>query len=219
MTFKKLALCAALPFTMIACGASSSNDPVKNVQQANKDSGLQQKSFRGDCSLRLLDAVATGLATAGQAAVKSSREEFRFEGATVMRTTSLYSSADCSDQAVLQFKETGDFSIDDNQHTSDGGQNIDLHYKKLEVTSITDTGALIAKEVKLCGSEDWSAGTNREVNASAADVNCYRRKVPADDINVYKRDGNTLYFGSHGLTGALTTRPTSVDMQTKYVAE
>jgi hypothetical protein len=218
--FKSSFLACSLLLAFAACAPKSNSNPVDNVREAGQEPDLQGKIFRGECSLKPLESIATGIATGGEAAIKSAREQYQFAGANITHATLLYQSADCTGPESIIFKETGSVSIDGDKKSKDEGKYIDIEMRALTVQISSDVGATIARDIKLCGSEDWATNTEREVTAKSAEPTCYRKQVPSRDANIYRLvDKSTLVFGEKGLLERNDTRPDSLDMDTKYVAQ
>ena len=220
---KKLIKSSVLACTLLAlftaCAPKSNNNPVDNVQEAGKEPDLQAKIFRGVCSLKPLESIATGIATGGDASIKSAREQYQFAGANITHATLLYATADCTGPESIIFKETGSVTIDGDKKTADQGKFIDIEMRALTVTIGSDVGAMIAHDIKLCGTEEWGNTTEREVTAHSSEATCYRKTVPSRDANVYRLlDANTLVFGKKSFLERNDTRPNGLDLETKFVA-
>jgi hypothetical protein len=216
-TLRKLIAVYAVPFLLLsACGKGGNTNLADNVREANNDRELQEKIFKGDCSRKPLEAVVSGIATLGETSIKSAREQYQFVGATVTHVTNLYTTKDCSGAESIVFDEVGEFKIDTEKKTADSGKYITLKMNTLTVKINNEDGAKIAQASKLCGAEDWGVQSEKEVTDAAARITCYRQPVPSVDENIYHVDGNLLVFGSK--RGRSTERPTSLDMDTKYIA-
>jgi hypothetical protein len=216
---KLLISVCALSMGFMGCGKDSSNsNPMDNVQQAAKDPDLQGKIFRGDCSMKPLDAIATGIATSGDASVKSAREQFEFVGANLTHAILLFNTSDCSGDVSLTFRQMGTFDIDIRKATGEGAKSIDINYGKLSLTINNDRGLKIATSIKLCGADDWKLNDQREVTDHAGNMTCYRQKMPVKVVNIYRVEGKTLFFGANGAS-ASENRPTQLDRNTKYMAD
>jgi hypothetical protein len=216
---KSSLLACSMLFALAACAPKSNNDPVANARVASTEPDLQDKIFRGQCSLKPLQSIATGIATGGDAAIKSAREQYQVVGANITHTTSSYATLDCSGPETLVFNETGTVSINAENKSADLGKSIDIKMNVLKVRIGSDAGALIANGIKLCGAADWAASNEREVTANSADATCYRKLVPSQDANIYRLlDANTLVFGKKDLLDRNDTRPDTLDQDTKYIA-
>lgn len=214
---KKTLMVCALPLMLAACGKGSNTNPVDNVREAGKDSALQEKIFKGECSLKPLEAIVSGIATGGDTAIKSAREQWQFVGANVNHVTNLYTTKDCTGAESIIFKEAGEFNIDENKKSADGGSFITLKLNNLTVQVNNEDGAKVAQAAKLCGTPDWAVATERDVTQEAARVTCYRQQVPSVDETLYHVEGNTLVFGAKA--GRSTERATELDTVNKYVAQ
>lgn len=216
---KSSVLACSLLILFAACAPKSNDNPVENVRVAGQDPDLQGKIFRGKCSLKPLESIATGIATGGGAAIKSAREQFQVVGANVTRATLMYTTVDCSGPESIIFKETGEVSIDGDRKTSDEGKYIDVHMRALTVSIGSDVGAMIAHEIKLCGTEEWANSTVSEVTAQSAEATCYRKTVPSEDSNIYRLlNPNTLVFGKKSFLERNATRPDSLDLESQFLA-
>lgn len=193
---KKIVLLLSLPLLLAACGKGKSNNPIKDIARAAEDKDLQG-SFQSDCNLKPFDALWSGLATNLGASVKSSRTEFKFEGANITRTTTFYTSADCAGDAYA-LRETGTFELetDKKKKTNDGGKQIDIKYEMLTANALSDAGREVANATALCGLKDWQTGKDRDVTPQSAQANCYWAKVPRQDYNVYRVDAGRLFLGN-----------------------
>ncbi len=218
---KKLILLALTTVFVVACDDDDNNDVVENVQEAAEDRDLQDKNFISPCSVTPLDAVLTGIMTGGDAAIKAQRVQYRFEGNDVTRTTFLFSESDCTSDVAIQFREVGDFDINPDNKSADGGKFIDIDFHTLNAQVISQAGVEVANAISLCGANDWAAGAaERNVTARAADMTCYSAQVPRHNANIYRIDGNVLYFGPQTTANNDgSTRPTSLDTNVKYVVQ
>lgn len=217
MFSKKLLLGLPLAMLLVACGKDGNKNPFENAAEAAKDKDLQGKTFESECSVEPIGAIIDGLLTGFDAAGKSTRVQYRFDGANVARTTVLFTDVDCADEA-LRFEERGEFDINKDKKTKDGGYNLDMKFRGVYVTVADANGIEIAKGRELCGATDWTAGEEREVTAKAEDINCYNAKVPRNDVNIYRVDADVLYLGQSGKdeVGA-NERPSSLDSR-KYTS-
>ncbi len=217
---KTLILTCTLPLVFAACSKDNdtNSNPIDNLKQAAKETELQGKTFQGECSLRPLDAIATGIATAGETAIKSAREQFLFEGANLSHSTLVYTSTDCSGPEALVYQENGSFEIHDDQKTADDAKAMDIKYETLTVKTVSNDGVTVANAVKLCGVEEWSTNMEQNVTAKSEDTNCYRVKVPNQDANVYKLENGNLFFGIKARFERSTVRPTSLDRNEKFIS-
>lgn len=218
---KKLFLLALTSILVVACDDDDNNDVVENVQEAAEDRDLQDKNYISGCTTTPLDAVLTGIMTGGDAAIKAVRVQYRFEGNDVTRTTFLFSEADCTSDVAIQFREVGDFDVNPDNTTADGGKFIDIDYHTLNAQVISQAGMEVANSITLCGGNDWTAGAaERNVTANAADMACYSAQVPRHNANIYRIDANVLYFGPQTTANNDgSTRPTSLNTDVKYVVQ
>ena len=183
----KLISIAAVLTLAVACNRSSTNDnPVQNVQEAVKETSLQEKAFLGDCQAKPINEIATGLLTLGEASVKSQRVQYKFAGAHVTRTTRLYAMADCADVEALTFEEFGEFTIHENQRTSDSGTFIDFNFQKVELVMAHQAGVIIANRIGVCNMTNWNINDRRDVTGAAHEVTCYNTDVPRQEFNLDK---------------------------------
>ena len=222
-SLKLFAVACALPMVLTACGKNNSDasnkNPVDNAREAGKAPDAQGKIFRGDCSMKALDAIASGIATGGQASIKGARVQYQFNGANVTRATVMYTTTDCTGDAALTFRETAGINIQD-QRTPDNGQFIDMNFDTLTLAIGSDAGLLVANDVGLCGLKDWAKGQERDVKNQSGQMDCYRKQLPYREANVFRIDNkNTLLWGSKGLLDRSEQRPTSVETGLKYVAQ
>lgn len=199
-----------------ACGQD--NNPVNNVREASADPGLQAKDFHGNCSVKPIDAILTGILTGGDAAIKSARTEYRFVGANMSRKTRLFTTADCTGDTAATFTESGSFEIKSDGKTSDGGTFIDFDLTKLEIVVQSPKGIEVANSINLCGSNTWKQNEQLEVTTKSGDVNCYGAQVPRRVANVYKLENSNLYLGTQS-KGDVSVRPSSVNRNDIYVAK
>ncbi len=203
--------------SLVACQKRSNKNPIENAREAISDIDLQSKSFVGDCSIDLGDALVSFVASSGKYSVKSSRDEFQFVGANLTRTTRIYESADCTGQDALMYKETGAFHVDSDKRAEDQSKFIDITYDRLSLVAQSEFGVQLANDIKICGREDWTVGKEIEVTAQSEDVSCYRKKLPSKEADVYRLEKNNLYFGERdSLLKNLESRPARVDLKTKY---
>lgn len=218
---KKMLLLSALVACLISCNKNSTNnDPVDNTREAVKEAGLQEKTFRGDCTDKPLNEIVTGLLTLGEASVKSQRIQYRFTGANASRVTHLYSSRDCSGAEAFSFEESGELRIQDGQKTADQATFIDFDYRKVELTVSSQEGVVIANRIGVCNMSDWNVNQTRDVTPMSGELSCYNMQTPRQEFNVYRIDNvNTLYFGTHAKANTPEMRPASAKTDLKYTAE
>lgn len=204
----RLILAALITLTFTGCAKNTNLDPIDNAKTASEDRDLQAKNFTTSCTPKAFGTLV------------GSQIVYRFEGANVVRTTRYYKTNDCSSDADITFVEHGDFALHTDQRTADGGKAIDIDYKSVIVTTVTQQGVTAANAINLCGASDWSQNSQREENQHAADINCLNAQIPRHDSNIYRVDANVLYFGN---TSDKSTepgqRPTQLDMGTKYTAQ
>jgi hypothetical protein len=217
---RKLIILVAM-MGVISCNKSSTNnDPVVNVREAVKDASLQEKTFRGDCQVKPVNEIVTGLLTLGEASVKSQRVQYRFAGANASRVTHLYASRDCAGAEAFSFEESGELRIHQDQKTADSAVFVDFDYRKVELTISSQDGLVIANKIGVCNRNDWSINDRRDVTGVSEGVTCYNIRVPRQEFNVYRIDnGNTLYFGTHDKSNSPESRPSSIKTELKYTAE
>lgn len=216
----KLLSIAVVLTLAVGCNRSSTNDnPVQNIQEAVKETSLQEKAFLGDCQAKPINEIATGLLTLGEASVKSQRIQFKFTGANVTRTTRLYAMANCADVEALTFEEFGEFTIHEDQKTSDSGIFVDFNFQKVELVMANQAGVVIANRIGVCNMTNWNINDRRDVTGAANEVTCYNTDVPRQEFNVYRIDnGNTLYFGTKDKSNSPDQRPSAIKADLKYVA-
>lgn len=191
---KRILLTAAVALVLGACGRN--NDPGSNIRESYEDPALQNKDFQGKCSATPIDAIVTGLFTGGDVAVKSLRTQYRFEGATVMRKTLIYTSADCSGAIAARFTESGEFDVKPNTKTQENAVHIDLNFRKVMASVQSVAGVEIANAIRLCGGNQWVLGQEVDVTTRAGDLTCYSAQVPRQVANIYKTEDKVLYIGT-----------------------
>ena len=202
--------------TVVACNRHSRKNPVAAASEALKDKDLQ-KTFQSKCEIKGLDAVVTGIMSAGQASVKSSRVLWKFSGNQVTRTTVLFAQADCAQESWV-FQETGKFKIDDKARTNDNGRHLDLDMDRLTLIVRDENGAKAANGIKLCNKADWSANSKEQnVTSSSKDVSCYNAQVPRKQFTAYRIDNGVLYMGD--AADAPSARPASLNWANRYEAK
>lgn len=154
--------------------------------QALRDINIQGKTFASTFPAQPVDALLTGIMTGGQAAVKSQKVSYRFDGANVIRLTLMHTTDNCTREPAFTFEKSGTINISTqrNPDTSNPGRTIDLKYVNLEVKINGDAGALIANAINLCSHNDWTAGATRSVEDKSADLNCYGANVTRNVANI-----------------------------------
>ena len=210
-------LLVATTLTLFACGKASNTNPADNATEYTKDTDLQGKVFKGECSMKPLDEVAAGIPTGGDN-IKSARVQYSFVGANLTHDIFLYKSSDCSGTAALSFIETGAFRLDPKTTTGEGAKAIDITFDHLHLLVGDDVGLRIAHALNMCGTNDWSIAKDREVTPAAADQQCFRQKLPSHDATIYLLDKNTLYFGAKAPLNRSADRPTTLEKGLKYTA-
>ena len=213
-------LFCCLVLIFVSCNKSSdNNDPVVNTQEVVKELNLQGKTFRGDCHDQPINEILTGLLTLGEASVQSQRIQYRFTGANVARVTHLYGARDCSGPEAFTFEEAGEMRILENSKTADGATLIDFDFKKVDLTVSSQEGVVIANRIGVCNQSDWAINTKRDVTPTSAEFSCYNVTTPRLEFNIYRLDGNVLYFGTQAKANTVETRPTVIRTELKYTAE
>lgn len=214
----KILLTAAMALVLGACGRN--NDPGSNVRESFEDPALQNKDFQGKCLTTPIDEIITGLFTGGETSVKSMRTQYRFEGATVMRKTLVYTSLDCSGDIAARFVESGEFDIKPDAKTpTESAVHIDMNFRKVMASVHTAEGQTIANALTLCGGNQWVLGQEVEVTTRAGDLTCYSAQVPRQVANIYLLEGNVLYIGSASKDEVdASGRPSFLDKTQPYQA-
>lgn len=201
MKISPLIFMLAAGMALAGCHKGHSKNPLKAVKEVTTERRLQ-KSWQSDCSLKPIAGTVTGALTFGAGSVNSVRSILHFAGDNITRTTIYYSNNDCSNEAA-RFEEAGSFKIDESKKSNDGGKNIDIEFKNLMLTVVSEEGAKIANAAGLCRKNDWSANSKaQDVTAASADLKCYALKVPRRLENIYRVDNdNTLQTGDWDSTG------------------
>lgn len=201
MKISPFILTLAAGLALGGCHKGHSKNPLNAVKEAVADKRLQ-KSWQSECSQKPIAGTVTGALTFGEGSVKSVRTILRFAGDNVTRTTTYYSNSDCSNEAA-HFDEAGSFKIDESKKSNDGGKNIDIEFKNLMLTVVSEEGAKVANAASLCRKSDWSANSKaQDVTAASADLKCYALKVPRRLENIYRADNDgTLQTGDWDSTG------------------
>lgn len=200
----------------LGCSKDRDINPIANIREAAKDRDLQSKTFSGACSIRPLTAISTKIQSG--LALKSARIQYRIDGDNITRSTLLYERTDCSGDVAYTFREMGTVSLSPDQRTRDNAKMIDINYTALKLRVDSQDGAQVANGTKLCNISNWQAGQERDVTPTSDDSGCYGIRVPRTDFNVYRIDGNTLYWGSSESSSRdRSDRPTSLDLTEKYV--
>lgn len=216
---KKLFLIPAACLVLAACG--DDKDPIADAVQASKDKDLQGQNFQSECQIKPLDALLTGILSGGQASIKSSTTTYRFDGSAITRTTALYTSLDCTGDNAIRMEEQGEFDINPDAKTQDLGKQIDIEYKQLLVSTVTEDGAQAANALGLCAANDWTSnGEQRDQTSHSADLNCYGAALPRKLANIYRVDAGVLYLGTqNNSASSASDRPQQLDMNTKYTSK
>lgn len=214
----KVLLTAVLALVLGACGRN--NDPGSNIRESYEDPALQNKDFQGKCLVTPIDQILTGIFTGGEASVKSLRTQYRFEGATVMRKTLVYTSTDCSGDIAARFVESGEFDIKPDAKTpTEAAVYIDMNFRLVAASVHTPEGQTIANALTLCGSNQWVLGQEVDVTTRAGDLTCYSAQVPRQVANIYKMEGNILYIGTASKDEVdASGRPSFLDKNQPYQA-
>lgn len=211
-----LAMC--VPTIMAGCHKKHhhKSSPLADIKESSKEKDLQGTTFTSECWIKPMDAVVSGLLTAGNAPVKAEQVSYRFEGATVLRKTSYFATTDCSGDSVFHFEEAGEFKVDKGHKSNDGGYNIDINFKALKGLPKSGPGVTAANAVKLCGITNWVQGEEKDVMPQSADLTCYGAKVPRQVQNIYRVDNGNLYFG---VASFPSERPAKLDYTHRYASK
>lgn len=201
---KKTFFAGALALALAACNSSDSDGGVRNlVDEDVRESGIVN-TWKSECQNVLLDLF--GLA--------AQREEFRIAG-DIRKVTTYYETNDCKD-AIIEVQETGSY---DNVDKSGDNFEIDIHWDKVELKAINDRGRDLLETVQFCGFETWNVDQYQNVTDRTSDNPVIDRcwtKTPRDQFDLFRVDGDTLYFGSSADKSAPEGRPTSVDESVPY---
>lgn len=210
---KLLFVLALAPTVMVACHRGSKKNPVAAASEAVKDLDLQ-KTWESQCSAERTVALVTGAATGLQAPVKSSRVQIKFAGNAATLTTIYYSQADCVQDAWI-FEESGNFKIDKDKKSNDGGTHIDFDFREVTARVIDQTGAQAASAINMCGKNNWAANSKKEtVTKAAKDLTCYGIDVPRKVPTIYRIDGDSLVLGTP--PKATGERPATLSFNIRY---
>lgn len=199
---KKFIVMLVLPLAIVACKDKANKNPIAYVKQAANDRDLQG-TWQSECNLKPIDAIISGFMSAFQASVKSSRTQYKFEGANVNRVTLVYNTADCTGAESYVWNEQGEFKVLDKVQVANVGdaKGIDMKFEKVMLTIKDDNGAKVANDRSLCGVQNWAVGKEQGITANANSANCYGVQVPRTNANIYRIEkpaGNgkwVLYFG------------------------
>lgn len=207
----RIALLLVPVMMLAACDRHKNKNPFTNAKETLKDTSIQGKVYESDCSVQPVSAAISGVMTGGQASVKGARTQYKFEGANVERRTLYFTAADCSGPIAFTFDEIGEVDIKDD-HAEDGARFMDMSFKNVELQIESEDGAKVANAINMCRSNKWSKGDKQDVTPMSSDPTCYNGTVPRQVANIYKRDGDTLYFGSTAKKEVKDqNRPTSLD--------
>lgn len=219
LSVQKILTLFVATMAVAACSKKENLNPFDNAKAAGEERDLQSKDFTSACSFEPLDAIYTAILSSFEASIKASRVSYRFEGANVTRTTEFYSDAECSGKSALLFSESGEFKLNKDHKTKDGGKGIDIDYKELSVTAQTADGVTAAEAIELCGRDSWKKGTEENVTSEANDTNCLGVKMPRHNSNIYRVDANVLYLGDTASDSSQPEdRPARLNKSVKYSA-
>ncbi len=212
---------AALALAALAFSACSKDSPAGRIAEG-VDKSVQEGQLRSQ------KWVSTECSTAGLAwtalGASSSNVIMDFQGGGVVRTLQYFSSGDCNQANLIgQVAYTGTADVSTETSFDKDARVLDLNYTTgpVTVTIATDEARdrLNSALVPSCGINDWAVGQGRNIPLEKiGGLDCPLSK-PAQMFDVFKTDGQTLFFGdSSGAQNGSTPelRPTSLDTAHGY---
>jgi hypothetical protein len=208
---KKIILLSVAALAFVGCKGRS-NNPFTAAKAAAADKDLQG-TFDGPCSTEGLAFIVTGAATGLNAAVASQRVQYKIEGDNLTRKTTYFKNADCSSESFIM-EEIGSVENVKKGGSADTGYNVDMVFRELKETPLSDEGVTIANSLKWCGNESWAKDKAVTIDAQrAAEKTCYGVAVPRRVYNMYRVDAGKLYLATDDLKeNRPEERPTKVTM-------
>ncbi|PWU20835.1 MAG: hypothetical protein C5B49_03655 [Bdellovibrio sp.] len=211
---------AADPAEKVLDASKAPKAPTASEEAMSKDQDLL-KGWQSECQSRPMRNFVSQLMTLGKGAIKTSNVKYEFKGSKVDRVTTLFAGDNCQN-ALYEFRETGDFQVEDNVTTADGGKGINFNFKNESLKILSAEGQELANEMRLCARNDWKDhGDEVDVTNHAREFFCSFVDVPRMSANVYKldKDKKLLFLGGSATVDRPNDqRPTSIDQDEKYSA-
>ncbi|MEQ1876619.1 MAG: hypothetical protein ABL958_08230 [Bdellovibrionia bacterium] len=141
------------------------------------------------------------------------RDSLQFAGNDVTKTVDVYASQDGSQPIITIFyKGTYTRGNDIGNDTWE----LDLNYTSVEVVARTDAAVKVLNTLSFCGKNDFATGVNANLSATSAEATCPLDDVPFSRYDIYKVEGDKVYFGTGDKT-TKETRPKDLDRDHPFV--
>lgn len=159
--------------------------PIKSIEAPSILSGMKFES-----------ALCRAPAIYELFSAKAYRIRLNFKDHDVERTTTYYSTRDCTGAPAFSFIEKGVYEESD-EPGSDETYSIDFHYRTLQAVVHSNLGKHFADReiLGLCGIRKWKLNRVVNVTAESARLNCYMTKVPREVHDFFQLEKTMLYFG------------------------
>lgn len=183
-------------FTLSSCGDEAERK-VENTYRAPE----LQKEWRGGCE----DAGILPL---------SASVETSFDASNFKRNLYLSADGSCATRDV-EVAYSGDYKVseaNDAQKAIDAAP-IDLHYKKVVVTALTEAGKTALEVANFCGQETYTINTAVDLTGNSKLTGCPLIDLPEVQYDIVSTEGDVLRFGATGVQSAPTNpqeRPTEL---------
>ncbi len=141
------------------------------------------------------------------------RDSFEFKGNDVLKTVDVYASQDGGQPALTIFyKGTYDRGTDLGSEVYE----INFHFQTVEMIARTEDAMKLLNGLTFCGKNDFKVGEAANLTANSADPLCPLDDVPFNVFDVYKVEGDRVFFGKGDKTKA-ETRPHELDREHPFI--
>ncbi|MBX2986374.1 MAG: hypothetical protein KF802_00620 [Bdellovibrionaceae bacterium] len=204
---KKLMMMAVMGLTVAACSRGNNGDIRNAVDPQVNETGLMS-TWKAECRNLPLDLLK----------LSSQQDEYRIEN-DIRHITTIYGTDNCT-EATVKVEEVGSYGNFDS--IEGGNHKIDINWKTVKITPLSDAGRDLMNNVSFCGTDQWVTNEERDVTADTSNHELLDRcwtKTPRDQYDIVRIEGNKLQWGQSGISADRSTpeqRPTSIDTSVTY---
>ncbi|MFK7852536.1 MAG: hypothetical protein AB8B79_00425 [Granulosicoccus sp.] len=188
-TITKLIASGILVLSLVACSDDNEDTPV----QPNGNSALNG-TWSAGC---VVDGDGDGEV-----------DTFTISGDTFqVRNETFFNDASCANARTVEINTSGTFLIgaDVPLATGAAASQVNINYQSASVTYFGTNIINNANSNQVCGINNWVDGVSQDATVCL--------ELPAISYDVFRLDGNTLYFGDDSGDGETPqTRPTGLDL-------
>jgi len=141
------------------------------------------------------------------------RDSLQFSGNDVIKSVDIYATQD-GGQPVLTIFYKGTYErIND---IGDSTFEINFHYDSVEVVARNEDALKLLNGLTFCGKNDFVLGQAANLTANSADPLCPLDDVPFHVYDIYKIEGERVFFGK-GDKSKAETRPKELDRDRPFI--